>query len=67
MLNKAMDIFTKYCLFESLIVFVLLTQIKMILVGNMDLNQNLVAVLRHVKDLDEATFFFFFLFFFFSP
>lgn len=59
MLNKAMDIFTKYCLFESLIVFVLLTQIKMILVGSMDLKQNLVTILRAVKDLDEPTFFFF--------
>lgn len=36
-LSKAMAIFTKYWLFGSLIIFILLTEIKTILVGRMDL------------------------------
>lgn len=37
LLSKAMAIFTKYWFFGSLIIFILLTEIKMILVGRMDL------------------------------
>lgn len=37
LLSKVMAIFTKYWLFGSLIIFILLTEIKTILVGRMDL------------------------------
>lgn len=37
LLSKALTIFTKFWLFGSLIIFILLTEIKMILVGRMDL------------------------------